>query len=185
MRGHRLGDGKSRVAGEDAPHCSASVRRSPRLRRGFGSEFGSTQLHRLGDGKSRVAGEDTPHCSSSVRRPPRLRRGFGSEFGSTQLHRLGDGKSRVAGEDTPPLLRERSPIPEPPVTRGALDCGVKSAAPARGRQKWRRGRGYAPDAPPAFADPLASFSPRSHSLPFRSSNYPRRVLASLNTTVFT
>jgi len=33
---------------------------------------------------------------------------------STQLRRLGDGKSGVAGEDTPELLRQRSPIPEPP-----------------------------------------------------------------------
>ena len=41
-------------------NCSASVRRSPSLRRGFGGGFGSTQLHRLGDGKSGVAGEDTP-----------------------------------------------------------------------------------------------------------------------------
>ena len=78
-----------------------------------------------------------------------------ADSGSTQLHRLRDGKSRVAGEDTPPLLRERSPIPEPPA--GFWErVRVDAAAPAQGRQKSRRGRGYAPIAPRAFADPRAS-----------------------------
>jgi hypothetical protein len=55
-------------------------------------------------------------------------------LGSTQQHRLGGGKSRVAGEDTPQLLRERSPTPEPPVTRGAparLVASVSSVAESR------------------------------------------------------
>ena len=49
---HRLGDGKSRVAGEDTPHAPRAFA-DPRA-------CASTQLHRPGDGKSRVAGEDTP-----------------------------------------------------------------------------------------------------------------------------
>ena len=57
----RLGGGESRVAGEDTPSCSASVRRPPTLRSTPGQRsLGSTQLRRLGGGESRVAGEDTP-----------------------------------------------------------------------------------------------------------------------------
>ena len=41
------------------------------------------------------------------------------------------------------MLRERSPTPEPPVNAGAEVFEVNSAAPARGRRKSRRGRGYA------------------------------------------
>ena len=41
------------------------------------------------------------------------------------------------------MLRERSPTPEPSGNAGAEVFGIDSAAPARGRQKSRRGRGYA------------------------------------------
>ena len=51
-----------------------------------------------------------------------------------------------------------SAIRRPPslrVTPGQMVFGVNSAAPARGRQTSLRGRGYAPIAPRAFADPRA------------------------------
>ena len=51
-----------------------------------------------------------------------------------------------------------SAIRRPPSLRstpGQMVFGVNSAAPARGRQTSLRGRGYAPIAPRAFADPRA------------------------------
>ena len=93
---HRLGDGKSRVAGEDTPHAPRAFadHRAFGQRRGRWS-LGSTQLHRLGGGESRVAGEDTPSCSASVRRPPSLRQRWGRGFWG-QLSCAGSGTAKVA-----------------------------------------------------------------------------------------
>jgi len=97
--GHRLGGGKSRVAGEDTPHAPRAFAdpRAYSVNAGAWS-LGSTQLHRLGSGKSRVAGEDTPHAPRAFADPRASSVNAGAwSLGSTQLHRLGGGKSRVAG----------------------------------------------------------------------------------------
>ena len=63
---------------------------------------------------------------------------------SSVVHRLGGGKSRVAGEDTPSCSASVCRPPSLRSTLGQMVFGVNSCAPARGRQKSRRGRGYAP-----------------------------------------
>ena len=78
--------------------------------RAFADPRASHPLSCTGPGTAKVASRARirPDCSASVRRSPGVT--------STQLQRPGDGKSRVAGEDTPRSLRERSPIPGPPMS---------------------------------------------------------------------
>ena len=117
---HRLGDGKSRVAGEDTPHAPrAFADHRASVNDGADGLLGSTQLHRLGGGESRVAGEDTPSCSASVRRPPSLRQRWGRGFWG-QLSCAGSGTAKVASRARiRPMLCERSPTPEPSGNAGA------------------------------------------------------------------
>ena len=153
----RLGGGESRVAGEDTPHAP----------RAFAEPRALGQLWCAGSGTAKVASRARirPNCSASVRRPPSLRSTPGQRsLGSTLVRRLGGGESRVAGEDTPQLLRERSPNLEPWVNAGAEVFGVNSGAPARGRRKSRRGRGYAPCSASVRRPPCLRVTPGQRSL---------------------